>query len=105
MNSAKVIMILALCLTMKATTGQLPANCYCHLANNVSDYCATRGCSVGTNSHCNNNDFCSFPYNYANFRYIRGVIYFYVGCNCLKNSFNCASGYEHIIQHLPSFDE
>ena len=53
MNSAKIIMILALLSTMKATIGQQSDYCVCNVASAVHTSCNTRGCSLGTNPNCN----------------------------------------------------
>ena len=90
MNHVNVVAILALFVTKKATTGQgSPSHCVCHYANNTyfSNHCDTRGCSVGTNVHCNNGDFdvlfifCS-SFFYMSFNNTS------FGCNCPNSPSN-----------------
>ncbi|CAF1321493.1 unnamed protein product [Didymodactylos carnosus] len=79
MNSAKVIMILALFSTIKATIGR-PVNCLCR---NNAVACYTRGCSVGTNYICDNTNFGADPFvYYGDLLYFFEVFTGFVGCNC-----------------------
>lgn len=86
MNSTKVIIILALLLTMKTTIGQ-PVNCNCRIAfisNGTAHYsnCKTRGCSVGTNPLCDS-------YYFIDLNCCDGGLYgIYHGCNCPNSAYN-----------------
>lgn len=82
MKTANLFMVLALFLIMSPTTGQ-PADCYCRPANHT-DYCHTRGCSNGTNVHCNNG--ARFDANYAAIAFADAGAY--RGCNCPRSPFN-----------------
>ena len=69
MGTAKVLLILELFLTMKATSRQRPDYCNCRLATTLAhgdyEYCYDRGCSRDTNLSCND-----------------GVFELFCGCNC-----------------------
>ena len=83
MSSAKMIMILALLSTMKATIGQQPDYCVCTVAAAAHTYCHTRGCSLGTNSYCNDGSFDELPF----FRFVMCELTHdgdtpRYGCNC-----------------------
>jgi hypothetical protein len=77
MNSAKVIMILALFLTMKATIGQ-PLNCACLRdyggAVLPTGYCNTRGCSNVTNRACYSGTYDGGPFDVIMY----STLYFFV---------------------------
>ncbi len=105
MSSAGVIMILAFFLTMKATIGRSVNSCGCRHADDSQVICVTRGCSVGTNPHCNNADFGRDPFTYFNFELgiwdpILLDTYYYNGCNCPGSPSNISTnGYYADIGH------
>jgi hypothetical protein len=85
MDSANIIMILGLFLTMKTTIGQPPADCVCYPPNPGPNppppdvqTCSTRGCSRGSNPYC-----YIYPFNYGLNKY-----YNYRGCNCPYYSYD-----------------
>jgi hypothetical protein len=90
MTNAKVIVILALFLTMKVTIEQFPPpNCFCIPANETSGRnCYSRGCSAGTNNACNNRSvhFANGFYVMVDFDTDYSGFVGRIGCNCPNSS-------------------
>ena len=90
MNSAKVIVILALFLTMEATFGEPPAHCSCfyHPDDTIVPPCYDRGCSAVANPTCSNGDYARsnghrhFVVAYGDFNQYGIYSNVYSGCSC-----------------------
>ena len=90
MSNAKVIVMLALFLTIKVTIEQFPpSNCFCTSAADPGGRnCNSRGCSVGTNTACSNRSvhFANGLYVIVDFDPDYPGFVGRIGCNCPNSS-------------------